>query len=73
VNAIVEHGKGDGCYVNTSGIGLVDRRATGLSAAAARAGDQVIVSGYIGDHGTAVLLARAGSGYRPTSFPTRRL
>ncbi len=59
---VVEHGKGDGCYVNTSGIGLVDRRATGLSAAAACPGDQDIVSGYIGDHGTAVLLARGELG-----------
>ena len=59
---VVEHGKGDGCYVNTSGIGLVDQRATGLSAAAARPGDKVIVSGYIGDHGTAVLLARGELG-----------
>ena len=59
---VVEHGKGDGCYVNTSGIGLVDPRATGLSAASARPGDKVIVSGYMGDHGTAVLLARGELG-----------
>ena len=59
---VVEHGKGDGCYVNTSGIGLVDQRATGLSAAAARPGDKVIVSGNIGDHGTAVMLARGELG-----------
>ncbi len=59
---VVERGKGDGCYVNTSGIGLVDARATGLSAAAARPGDQVLVSGPIGDHGTAVMLARGTLG-----------
>jgi hydrogenase expression/formation protein HypE len=59
---VVERGKGDGCYVNTSGIGLVDRRATGLSAAGARPGDRVIVSGHIGDHGTAVMLARGELG-----------
>ncbi len=59
---VVEHGKGDGCYVNTSGIGLIDPGATGLSAASARPGDMVIVSGYIGDHGTAVLLARGELG-----------
>jgi hydrogenase expression/formation protein HypE len=59
---VVERGKGDGCYVNTSGIGLVDQRAGELSAAAARPGDQVIVSGYIGDHGTAVMLARGELG-----------
>jgi hydrogenase expression/formation protein HypE len=59
---VVERGKGDGCYVNTSGVGLVDPRATGLSAASAVAGDKVIVSGPIGDHGTAVLLARGELG-----------
>ena len=59
---VVERGKGDGCYVNTSGIGLVDQRAVGLSAAGARPGDRVIVSGYIGDHGTAVMLARGELG-----------
>jgi hydrogenase expression/formation protein HypE len=59
---VVERGKGDGCYVNTSGIGLVDGRASGLSAAAARPGDRVIVSGPIGDHGTAVMLARGQLG-----------
>jgi hydrogenase expression/formation protein HypE len=59
---VVERGKGDGCYVNTSGIGLVDSRATGLSAGSAVAGDRVLVSGPIGDHGTAVLLARGELG-----------
>jgi hydrogenase expression/formation protein HypE len=59
---VVERGKGDGCYVNTSGIGLVDRRATALSAASARPGDRVIVSGTIGDHGTAIMLARGELG-----------
>jgi hydrogenase expression/formation protein HypE len=59
---VVERGKGDGCYVNTSGIGLVDPRAKALSAAAALPGDKVVVSGPIGDHGTAVLLARGELG-----------
>ncbi|MGP8206856.1 MAG: hydrogenase expression/formation protein HypE [Acidimicrobiales bacterium] len=59
---VVERGKGDGCYVNTAGIGLVDARATSISAAAARPGDQVLVSGPIGDHGTAVMLARGTLG-----------
>jgi hydrogenase expression/formation protein HypE len=59
---VVERGKGDGCYVNTSGIGLVDERAVSISGAAARPGDRVIVSGPIGDHGTAVMLARGTLG-----------
>jgi hydrogenase expression/formation protein HypE len=59
---VVQRGKGDGCYVNTSGVGVVDRRAALLSAAGAQPGDRVIVSGPIGDHGTAVLVARGELG-----------
>ena len=54
---VVEHGKADGMYITTTGIGIVDPRVR-CSAAAVRAGDQVLVSGPIGDHGTTVLLAR---------------
>ena len=55
---VVERGKGDGCFVNTSGIGIVGPLASGLDASSAKPGDVVLVSGPIGDHGTAVLLAR---------------
>jgi hydrogenase expression/formation protein HypE len=54
---VVERGKADGCYVTTAGVGLLDRPFT-LSAAAARPGDVVLVSGPIGDHGITVMLAR---------------
>lgn len=54
---VVEHGKADGMYITTTGIGTIDARLR-CSANAARAGDQVLVSGPIGDHGTTVLLAR---------------
>ena len=54
---VVEHGQADGLYITTTGIGRVDPRVT-LSAAGVRAGDRVLVSGYIGDHGITVLLAR---------------
>jgi hydrogenase expression/formation protein HypE len=54
---VVEHGKADGLYVTTTGIGRIDPRAS-LSAAAVRPGDKVLVSGCIGDHGITVLLAR---------------
>jgi len=54
---VVERGKGDGCYINTSGIGrvLIDPAP---SLARAQAGDAVIVSGPIGDHGAAVVAQR---------------
>jgi hydrogenase expression/formation protein HypE len=56
---VVDRGKGDGCFINTSGIGLLpDHRA--LSISAARPGDRVLVSGTLGDHGIAVLSVREG-------------
>jgi len=54
---VVEHGRADGMYVTTAGVGVRDPRAS-LSAAAVRPGDRVLLSGPIGDHGTTVLLAR---------------
>jgi len=54
---VVEHGKADGLYITTSGIGRVDPRVA-LSAAAVRPGDRLLVTGYLGDHGITVLLAR---------------
>jgi hydrogenase expression/formation protein HypE len=54
---VVEHGKADGLYITTTGIGRVDSRAS-LSASAVRPGDAVLVTGCIGDHGITVLLAR---------------
>ncbi|NUM45292.1 MAG: hydrogenase expression/formation protein HypE [Anaerolineales bacterium] len=54
---VVERGKGDGVYVNTSGIGIL-ADSVALGADQVRPGDKVIVSGPIGDHGTSVMLAR---------------
>jgi hydrogenase expression/formation protein HypE len=54
---VVERGAADQMYVCTSGIGLVDARAR-LSPTAIAPGDQVLVSGPIGEHGTAIMLAR---------------
>ncbi len=58
---VVERGHGDGLYVTTSGIGRLDPRAR-LSPAALEPGDRVIVSGTIGEHGTAIMLARGELG-----------
>jgi hydrogenase expression/formation protein HypE len=54
---VVEHGKADGLYITTTGIGRVDPRAA-LSATFVQPGDRVIVTGPIGDHGITILLAR---------------
>lgn len=55
---VVERGRGDGIYINTAGIGFL--KHPGLSPANIRPGDALIVSGTVGDHGTAVMLARSG-------------
>jgi hydrogenase expression/formation protein HypE len=54
---VVERGHADRMYACTTGIGVVDERAS-LSTRALRPGDSVLVSGPIGEHGTAIMLAR---------------
>lgn len=54
---VVERGHADGMYITTTGLGARDVRAQ-VSPASARAGDRVIVSGPIGAHGMAIMLAR---------------
>lgn len=54
---VVQRGKADGCFITTAGVGLVEQPVT-LSASHARPGDAVIVSGPIGEHGAAIMLAR---------------
>src|SRR5687767_6464129 len=54
---VVERGHADAMYVCTTGLGLRDPRAD-LSPSALRPGDQILLSGTIGEHGTAIMLAR---------------
>jgi hydrogenase expression/formation protein HypE len=54
---VVNKGSADKLFINTAGVGLV-RQATNLSAFNARPGDKVLVSGPLGDHGVAVMVAR---------------
>ncbi|HSL56668.1 MAG TPA: hydrogenase expression/formation protein HypE [Acidimicrobiales bacterium] len=54
---VVERGAADGCYVTTTGVGLVPT-GLALGAASVRPGDAVVLSGPIGDHGVAVMIAR---------------
>lgn len=54
---VVEKGTADKIFINTSGMGDMLRDAR-LSANYIRPGDKVIISGTIGDHGAAVLVAR---------------
>jgi hydrogenase expression/formation protein HypE len=56
---VVDKGSGDGVFINTTGLGLVPDGLF-LSASQARAGDAIILSGSIGDHGIAILAEREG-------------
>jgi len=58
---VVERGLADGMYVCTTGIGAIDERAA-LSTGSLQAGDRVLVSKTIGEHGTAIMLARGELG-----------
>ncbi len=54
---VVERGHCDGMYLCTTGVGKLDPRAE-LAPSSLRPGDRVLVSGTVGDHGTAIMLAR---------------
>jgi hydrogenase expression/formation protein HypE len=54
---VVERGHADGMYISTTGLGRRDERAA-LSPTAARPGDRILLSGRVGDHGMAIMLAR---------------
>jgi len=56
---VVERGRAEGVYVNTSGIGLLQAQRP-IGPRAIGAGDQLLVSGDLGRHGMAVLAARHG-------------
>ena len=62
---VVDRGKGDGVFINTSGVGLV-REGVHLGPGRATAGDVILVSGPIGDHGIAVMAAREGIDFETT-------
>jgi len=54
---VVEHGRADGMYLCTTGVGAVDPRAR-LATDGLEPGDRVLVSGPVGAHGMAIMLAR---------------
>lgn len=56
---VVDKGSGDGVFINTTGLGVMPE-GVHLSAGEARPGDAVILSGFIGDHGIAILAEREG-------------
>jgi hydrogenase expression/formation protein HypE len=55
---VVERGKGDGLYVTTAGVGVIEHGLP-IGPASIRAGDAIIVSGDLGRHGMAIMATRA--------------
>ncbi len=60
---VVNQGSADKLFINTAGVGIVPE-GVNISAANARHGDRIILSGTIGDHGIAVLSKREGLAFR---------
>ncbi len=56
---VVERGHGDGCYINTAGIGTIPEHVH-IGPSQVRPGDVVLVSGNIADHGMAIMSVREG-------------
>jgi hydrogenase expression/formation protein HypE len=56
---VVDRGKGDGVYVNTAGVGVVEH-GRNVSPSQVQSGDAILLSGDIGRHGMAIMAAREG-------------
>lgn len=56
---VVDHGKGDGLFINTAGVGLVEHSLE-INPKSVRPGDAVLVNGDLGRHGMAIMSAREG-------------
>lgn len=61
----VEKGKGDGLYIATSGVGLIEHSLS-IGPGAIRPGDAILTSGDLGRHGVAILSARESLGFETT-------
>jgi hydrogenase expression/formation protein HypE len=59
---VVDRGKGDGLFITTSGVGVLDHHAT-IAPAAIQEGDVILLSGDVGRHGIAILAARESVGF----------
>jgi len=60
---VVDKGKGDGIFINTSGIGIIEHELT-IHPHSVRPGDAILLSGDIGRHGIAIMSAREGLGFQ---------
>ncbi|HEX2619142.1 MAG TPA: hydrogenase expression/formation protein HypE [Phototrophicaceae bacterium] len=56
---VVDKGKGDGIFINTAGVGIVEHQLT-IAPSSVRPGDAILLNGDIGRHGMAIMAAREG-------------
>jgi hydrogenase expression/formation protein HypE len=62
---VVERGSGDGVFITTTGVGVVPADVN-ISGSRARAGDAILVSGTMGDHGVAIMSLRENLSFGTT-------
>ncbi len=62
---VVDRGKGDGIFINTSGIGVIEHGLT-IAPSRVKVGDRLLLSGDIGRHGIAIMTERAGLEFEST-------
>lgn len=62
---VVERGKGDGVFINTAGIGILEHAVT-IAPSQVREGDAILLNGDIGRHGMAIMAAREGLAFETT-------
>jgi len=62
---VVDKGKGDGIFINTSGIGIIEHNLT-INPLSVQAGDAVIINGDLGRHGIAIMAVREGLEFETT-------
>ena len=61
---VVDKGKADGIFINTSGVGIVEN-GIDISPIRVMSGDKVILSGPIGNHGISIIAERNGMSFNP--------
>lgn len=62
---VVDRGKGDGIFINTAGVGVLEHALT-IDPGAVQPGDAVLLSGDVGRHGIAIMAEREGLAFETT-------
>lgn len=62
---VVDRGKGDEVFINTSGVGIIEHKLS-ISPKSVRPGDAIVISGDVGRHGIAIMAAREGFQFETT-------